>query len=266
MNASKFSANGRDYVMPGKPVVVICIDGSEPDYHVKAIEAGLMPWLEKVLNGGGSSWPAHCAMPALTNPNNISIATGRPPKFHGISGNYFFDTETGEEVLMNDKKFLRIPTLFAAANNAGLDVAVVTAKDKLRRLLGVGLVEDGPSLDGSSGTYAPARKAVCFSAEKADQVTLEDNGIEDVMSLVDLPLADVYSAELSEFTLAAGVALLKTRRPDLMYLSLTDYIQHKNAPGTEVANAPANTRCPRRPDQHGSGDTHKSRPSPRRSA
>jgi len=33
------------------------------------------------------------------------------------------------------------------------------------------------------------------------------------------------------------VKLMETRRPDLMYLSTTDYVQHKAAPGTPVANA-----------------------------
>lgn len=137
---------------------------------------------------------------------------------------------------MNDKKFLRAPTLFAAANEAGLDVVVVTAKDKLRRLLGAGIVEDGPSLDGSGEFVPPTRRGICFSAEKADQATLADNGIEDVLELVGKPLPSVYSAELSVFALAAGVEILRTRGADLMYLSLTDYIQHKNAPGTEAAN------------------------------
>jgi len=96
---------------------------------------------------------------------------------------------------------------------------VVTAKDKLRRLLGHGM------------------KGVCFSSEKADQVTLADNGITEVLPLVGMPVPDVYSAELSEFVFRAGVALMKTRRPDVMYLSTTDYIQHKHAPGTAGANA-----------------------------
>src|SRR5699024_7970677 len=129
-----FTVNERTYTVPEAPVGVICIDGSEPDYHREAIKAGRMPWLAKMLETSGSSWAAHCAMPALTNPNNLSIATGHPPAVHGISGNYIFDTETGEEVLMNDKRFLRVPTIFGAANEAGLDVVVVTAKDKLRRL------------------------------------------------------------------------------------------------------------------------------------
>lgn len=235
--STTFTVNDRTYTMPDAPVVVICIDGSEPDYHLEAIKAGRMPWLEKVLGDEqGSSWDAHCAMPALTNPNNISIATGQPPAVHGISGNYIFDTTTGEEVLMNDKRFLRAPTVFAAANEAGLDVVVVTAKDKLRRLLGAGVVEDGPSLDGSGEFVPPSRRGICFSAEKADQATLADNGIEDVLELVGRPLPSVYSADLSVFALAAGVEILRTRGADLMYLSLTDYIQHKFAPGTEAAN------------------------------
>ncbi|WP_419998812.1 phosphonoacetate hydrolase [Streptomyces boninensis] len=237
MTARTFSVNGRTYAMPAQPVVVICIDGSEPDYHLEAMAAGRMPWLSKVLETEGTSWPAHCAMPALTNPNNVSIATGRPPSVHGISGNYLFDTESGEEVLMNDARFLRAPTLFAAANEAGLDVVVVTAKDKLRRLLGAGLVEDGPALDGTDGFAAPSRRGICFSAEQADRATEAANGIDGVLDLVGKPLPEVYSPDLSEFALAAGVEILATRGADLMYLSLTDYIQHKHAPGTETANA-----------------------------
>jgi phosphonoacetate hydrolase len=225
----RFTVNGRTYISPGMPVVVICIDGSEPDYHRAALAAGQMPWLSQQLANGSSSWPAHCAMPALTNPNNLSIATGRPPAVHGISGNYFFDVDRGEEVLMNDARFLRAPTIFAAAGDAGWTVAVVTAKDKLRHLLGAGLVDDG--------SEKPRHSGICFSAEKADQATVAANGIGNVLDLVGKPLPDVYSADLSEFALAAGVELLKGRRPDLMYLSLTDYIQHKFAPGTPTANA-----------------------------
>lgn len=233
---TRFTVNGRDYAPAGAPVVVVCIDGSEPAYHEKAIAAGRMPWFARMLDGAGASWAAHCAMPALTNPNNLSIATGRPPSVHGISGNYILDPDTGEELLMNEPRFLRAPTVFAAALEAGLDVVVVTAKDKLRRLLGAGLVGPGPSLEGGPDFVAPRRRGVCFSAEKADTVTLEENGIEDVLPLVGLPLPEVYSAGLSEFVLAAGVRVLETRRPDLMYLTLTDYIQHKFAPGTDVAN------------------------------
>ncbi|MBC9953749.1 phosphonoacetate hydrolase [Leucobacter sp. cx-42] len=232
-----FSVNGREFVHDGTPVVVICIDGSEPAYHEEAIAAGRMPWLKNLLESGhGESWKAHCAIPTLTNPNNMSIATGHPPAVHGICGNYILDPATGEEVLMNDPKFLRAPTVFAAAADAGLSVAIVTAKDKLRRLLASGVTQEGLDPHGSGEYVQPKNRGICFSAEKADTVTVEDNGIADAMSLTGMPLPSVYSAELSEFALAAGVELLRTQAPDVMYLTLTDYIQHKNAPGTEVAN------------------------------
>ncbi len=210
--------NSRSYKLPRLPTVVVCIDGCEPDYLAQAVAGGHMPWLKRTL-ALGSGLIADCVVPTFTNPNNLSIVTGAPPSVHGICGNYLFDTASGTEVMMNDAKWLRAPTLLAALADAGKSVAVVTAKDKLRSLLGHKL------------------RGICFSAEKADQVSLADNGIADVLALVGKPVPSVYSAELSEFVFAAGVKLMQRARPDLMYLSTTDYIQHKHAPGTPGANA-----------------------------
>lgn len=211
--------NGRRYRFPEEPSVVLCIDGCEPDYLTQALQAGAMPNLQRILFAGGSSFVADAVMPTFTNPNNLSIVTGAPPAVHGIAGNYYLDRETGCEVMMNEPELLRAPTLLAAFSEAGVPVAVVTAKDKLRRLLGHGLVAD----------------AVCFSAERADQARLA--GIDDVPAFVGLPVPNVYSAGLSEFVFAAGVALLRAGRARLLYLSTTDYVQHKSAPGTGPANA-----------------------------
>jgi phosphonoacetate hydrolase len=215
----EISVNGRRYAWPRRPLVVICIDGSEPLYHERAIAAGMMPWLGRTLAEHGTALVADCVVPSFTNPNNLSIVTGAPPAVHGISGNYFLDPETGEEVMMNEPRFLRAETILAAFSKAGARVGIVTAKDKLRALLG----------HGTEG-------AICFSAEKADKATEAENGIADALGFVGLPLPSVYSAALSEFVFAAGARLLETRRPDLLYLSTTDYIQHKHAPGTEEAN------------------------------
>ena len=215
------SVNGRDYHWPRAPLVVICCDGSEPDYMEVAMKAGLMPNLKRII-AKGENLRGHSAIPSFTNPNNLSIVTGRPPAVHGICGNYLIDPATGQETMMNDPKWLRAPTIFEAFQKAGARVAVVTAKDKLRLLLGKGLVFDGT--------------AVAFSSEKADKATLEDNGIENPCALVGMAVPDVYSAELSEFVFAAGVKLLASMRPDLMYLSTTDYVQHKYAPGSDGAN------------------------------
>jgi phosphonoacetate hydrolase len=212
------NVNDRSYKLPTSPTVVVCVDGCEPDYLAQAVGTGHMPWLKRTL-AEGTGLVADCVVPSFTNPNNLSIVTGAPPSVHGICGNYLYDMETGTEVMMNDPKWLRAPTLLAALANAGKSVAVVTAKDKLRRLLGHGM------------------KGICFSSEKSDEVGLEENGISDVLGLVGMAVPSVYSAELSEFVFAAGVKLMQTRRPDVMYLSTTDYVQHKHAPGTDGANA-----------------------------
>jgi phosphonoacetate hydrolase len=171
----------------------------------------------------GTNLVADCVVPSFTNPNNLSIVTGRPPAVHGISGNYFLDPDSGKEVMMNDPRFLRVETVFPAFQRAGCGIAVVTAKDKLRGLLGKGL------------TLAPG-KACSFSSEKSDKANLAENGIDHVNDLVGMPVPDVYSAGLSEFVFAAGLKLMERDRPQIMYLSTTDYIQHKHAPGTPVAD------------------------------
>ncbi len=220
---SSISVNGREYPWPESPLIVVCVDGSEPAYIEEAIKAGVMPFTAKML-AEGADLRADCVVPSFTNPNNLSIVTGAPPSVHGICGNFILDPETGDEVMMNDPKYLKADTIFKAFHDAGATVAVVTAKDKLRNLLGHGL-------DFASG------RAICFSSEYADQATVAGNGIDGVVELVGKPVPSVYSAELSEFIFAAGVKLLESHRPDLMYLSTTDYVQHKHAPGSEGANS-----------------------------
>jgi phosphonoacetate hydrolase len=223
--ATSVAVNGRTYLRPRAPLVVVCVDGCEPDYLTEAVGHGRMPWLKEVL-GHGTHLRAECVVPSFTNPNNLSIVTGVPPSVHGICGNYLFDRETGTEVMMNDPKWLRAPTLLAALADAGERVAVVTAKDKLRALLGKGL---------------DLGRSCCFSAEKADHATLAENGIERVVERVGRPVPSVYSADLSEFVFAAGVALAKgldgLPPPSVTYLSTTDYVQHKHAPGSHDADA-----------------------------
>ncbi len=215
---SNIEVNGRSYRLPSAPTVVVCVDGCEPDYLAQAVATGHMPWLKHTL-AAGTGLIAECVVPTFTNPNNMSIVTGAPPSVHGICGNYLYDTASGTEVMMNDPKWLRAPTILAAMSDAGKSLVVITAKDKLRKLLGHKM------------------KGICFSAEKSDQVTMAENGIDDVLARVGRPLPSVYSAELSEFVFAAGVQIMQSQRPDVMYLSTTDYVQHKHAPGSAGANA-----------------------------
>ncbi|WP_367249086.1 alkaline phosphatase family protein, partial [Pseudomonas sp. SB113] len=72
--------------------------------------------------------------------------------------------------------------------------------------------------------------------EKSDTTTVAEHGIANAAKWLGKPVPEVYSAELSEFVFAAGVKLLREWRPDVMYLTTTDYVQHKYAPGVKKAN------------------------------
>lgn len=211
-----FTVNGRRYAPPAQPVVVICLDGSADEYLDAALARGRMPNLQRMIVRGFRGL-ARAALPSFTNVNNASIVTGVPPAVHGISGNFFFDPDTGVEVMMNSAKYLRAETILAAAAQAGRKVAVVTAKEKLRDLLAHHLT------------------GIAFSSEKAGQARTETHGIANVETLVGRRTPPIYSADASLFVLQTGVALMEKNLADFLYLSLTDYMQHKYAPETPDA-------------------------------
>jgi phosphonoacetate hydrolase len=206
-NSVRATVNGITFALPERPAAVICVDGGDPSYFADGRSRGLLPNIEKMMKSGFHT-SAKCVLPSFTNPNNVSIATGRPPSVHGISGNYFIDENTGAEVPMTDPKFLRAPTILAGLSKAGVPVAAITAKDKLRRLLSHG-VKDG----------------ICFSSEKAASVSMAENGTVDAEALAGMKQPDVYSAELSLFVLKAGAEIIRRGLAKVLYLSLTDYIQ-----------------------------------------
>jgi phosphonoacetate hydrolase len=212
------TVNGKGYHWPACPVVVVCIDGGDPEYVNAALEKGLLPNVKKFMDEGFSA-VALGAMPSFTNPNNMSIITGMPPSVHGISGNYFLNPETGKEIMMNEPEFLRADSILAAFSESGAKVVAITAKDKLSKML-----------------KYKVKNGITFSSEKADKCSMHENGIENCLEYAGKPLPDVYSGDLSLFVLEAGIKILEREKPDIMYLSLTDYMQHKYAPGTKEAN------------------------------
>ena len=213
--------NGIDYRWPQRPVVVVCIDGGDPAYIERGLRDGILPNVARFMHEGFAA-VADGVVPSFTCPNNISLITGAPPAIHGISGNYYLDAER-RAVVMTGPELLRSRTILAEFADAGARVVAITAKDKLRRQL-------GKELDVAHGN-------ICFSSEKADCCTLAEHGIENVLERFGMPLPGMYSMELSLFVLEAGIRLLHSERPDLMYLSLTDFVQHKHAPGEPAADA-----------------------------
>lgn len=211
--------NGRTYAKPGRPTVVVCLDGCDPRY-LNFDNAGAVFGNITAMMRDGFAALADAAMPTFTNPNNVSIVTGAPPVVHGISGNYYLDRATGEEIMIVDASPMRATTILAEMSRAGVRVAAVTAKDKLRKML-------GHRMEGG----------ICFSSEKAGSATLAENGIDGVEALVGRPTPDMYSPDLSLFVLDAGIKLLEQGRAELLYLSLSDLVQHAHGPGDAEADA-----------------------------
>jgi phosphonoacetate hydrolase len=199
--------------------VVICIDGFDPEYLQSGFERGLLPHFKKLVDSGFYATAKSC-MPSFTNPNNVSIITGAPPSVHGIAGNFFLDRETGEEKMITDDSLLRGSTLLEQMYLRGVRIAAITAKDKLRKILAHGL----------------SRDAICFSAERAADCTYEENGITGVEKWLGQPAPSQYSGTLSLFVLDGGIKLLQEKRSDFLYLTLSDFIQHKYAPGSKEAD------------------------------
>ncbi len=216
--------HGRSYALPRRKTVAFCVDGCAPEYLDLALEDGLMPRLAAALAAGGVYARGHGQMPSFTNPNNLSIVTGQPPAVHGICGNTLWDAAAGAEVPMNDPSMLRSPTLFERFEAAGVRTLCVTAKDKLRRLLGA-TVEGGP---------AP----VSLSAEKAHEQTVPgpDGRPVPVTEVVGRPNPGIYDWDISHYAMEMGLALHQRLGAQLLYVSLTDYVQHKEGPRGEMSD------------------------------
>jgi phosphonoacetate hydrolase len=211
-------ANGRSYAAPKRPTVIIVVDGFDPAYLENGFANGTLPNM-KSFEKTGFLGIADCSMPSTTNTNNTSIVTGVPPAIHGVNGNYYLDPDTGKEIMITDASRLRCGTILGALSRAGVQTVVVTAKDKLLKVL------------------AYQMSGIRFSSEYAHKANLQDNGIDDVENLVGRPQPDQYSADLSLFVLDAGIKILAAHRPDVIYLSTSDYVQHKHAPGEPEADA-----------------------------
>ncbi|MBM4437688.1 MAG: phosphonoacetate hydrolase [Actinobacteria bacterium] len=200
------------------PLVVICADGTAPEYLDAAVDHGRMPAFERMRRDGTYAL-ARSALPSFTNPNNVTIVTGQPPAVHGVSGNYFYDEERDAEVMMDRPAFLRCSTLLARFALRGRRVAAITAKDKLRTILGAGW------------------RGICFSGELADSTTEAEHGIADIPARLGRPKPGMYSGQMSDYVMACGVYLVQQHLADVVYVSLTDYVQHTYAPGTPEADA-----------------------------
>ncbi len=176
--------------------VVVMVDGLDPEY----LEGNSMPRLME-LGRDGFMVEGRAMMPTVTNVNNVSLVTACYPEDHGITSNYWFNRQDASEHYMESAEFLEQATMFQRAEQLGLRSLLVTAKDKLRRLLCVGT-------------------SLSISAEQPPQWVAQAVG--------EPP--PIYSLEVNQWVIDAARYILGQESYDLVYLATTDYAMHTYAP------------------------------------
>lgn len=181
--------------------MIICLDGCGPDY----LAAAETPNLD-ALARAGSYTVGRAVVPTVTNVNNTSIVTASLPEAHGVTTNFLFDPATGRQEYVEEAGFLRAETVFARLSRQGGRTCLLTAKDKLRTLIGEGA-------------------AISESAERPSPRLLRRLG--------EAP--GIYTIEVNHWLLQAALWLVKEERPDFLYCSTTDYVAHTYEPDSEPA-------------------------------
>src|ERR1700741_1079916 len=109
------------------------IDGLGTDYFA----AQPMPNLRQMAPPGLHR-EVTAIMPTVTNVNNVSISCSALPREHGLTGNSYFNENTGEADYMESGDFLLRPTIGQRAASHGLKSALLTCKKKSVNLLAAG--------------------------------------------------------------------------------------------------------------------------------
>lgn len=187
-----------------KKVLMFLIDGFDPAY----VQPARMPRLAALMQAGASTLDGRGVLPSLTNVNHISLLTGTYPARHGLSTNFYYDRTTRTEVFMEQVSFVREPLLFERLKVVGWSTALVTAKEKLTKLLRRGL----------------------------DHCVDMKTHPEAYRRAVGAP-PDIFSLEINHWVLRMAREVALRERPDLLYVATTDYPQHKLAPDEPAMQA-----------------------------
>ncbi len=183
--------------MPARRALVFLIDGFDPEY----IRSSDLPNLRALGRAGAFTLDGRGVMPSLTNVNHVSLMTGTFPARHGLSANFYYDRASGKEVFMDQAAFVQEPLLFERAKAAGWSTALVTAKEKLTRLL-------RRDLD------------LCVDMSSAPPEVLKVVG----------PPPDIFSLEINLWVLRMAREVAARYAPRFLYVATTDYPEHKLPP------------------------------------
>ena len=181
-------------------IVIGMIDGLGTDYFA----AQPMPSM-KQMAAAGLHRDVRAIMPTVTNVNNVSISCSALPREHGLTGNSYYNEQTGEADYMESADFLMRPTISQRAARHGLKSALLTCK----------------------------KKSVNLLARGADiAIAAENPGPELIARYGEAP--NIYSREINYWLWTVATDLLETR-PDIgvIYVHTTDYPMHMWAPERE---------------------------------
>jgi len=173
-------------------VIIIMMDGFGEKYY----RAASMPFLNQ-MEQQGIYKVVPSLMPAVTNVNNMAIATGTTPAEDGITGNVFFSDKTQREEYVEDPSLLLAPSIFELAHRNGIKSALLSVKQKTIDLL---------------GKYADY--TIC-----PECLAVHENKWEDPPAL-----SAVYTREINYELMDAANGLLKAK-PEvrLVFIHTTDY-------------------------------------------
>jgi predicted AlkP superfamily pyrophosphatase or phosphodiesterase len=116
-------------------VLIISEDGLRPD----ALHRQHLYWHERLAKRGTSASNARTIRQSSTLPAHASMLSGVLPRYHGLTWNNW----------KPHKGYIKTPTIFTTAQEAGLSTAFFTGKSKLRHIVPPGTV----SVYGRAGYY-----------------------------------------------------------------------------------------------------------------
>ena len=212
-----------------EPVLLISIDGLQPDDVIKAEKRGIdIPNLKRFITQGSYAEGVRGVLPSVTYPSHATLITGVSPSRHGIVGNNSFDplqiNQGGWYWYASD---INVPTLWDIAAKAKFTTANVhwpvsvnasAVKWNLPQIWRTGHTDDAKlmksvatqglieSLESHLGAYAP--------------------GIDE-------------SIEGDENRGRFATALITREKPyfTTVYLTALDHEQHEKGPDTAAAHA-----------------------------
>jgi len=145
----------------------------------------------------------------VTNVNHATILTGKFPYEHGIIGNYYYNTETGEQGFIENLKVSQ-GTIIDYIRKQGGTTAFLSVKADVLDVFGRGV---------SFG--------ICV--ERTNEI---------LNRYLDMPNPpSIGSLDANTWILEACYRIIKKNNPDIVYCTTNDYMMHNYEPETKEAVA-----------------------------